>query len=70
MARHKGKGSFSSFYQCFDSHSSGRRWVGIKILKNDKDCVDTGIAEVRVLSLLKRQDPDGVQHLLRCVQKS
>ena len=58
-----GKGSFSKVYQCHDQHC--RRMVSVKVLRNDKDCLDAGLGEVRVLALVGRQDPRGEQQLLR-----
>lgn len=74
MARKLGTGSFSTSYQCFEvfegsnARSDGPatgRWISIKILKNDKDCFDTGCAEIRLLNLIRTKDPAGVHHLLR-----
>ena len=39
--------------------------VSVKVLRNDKDCLDAGLGEVRVLALIARQDPQGEQQLLR-----
>jgi serine/threonine protein kinase len=37
----------------------------VKVLRNDKDCFDGGLGEVRVLALIARNDPDGKQPLVR-----
>ena len=52
-----GKGSFSRVVQCYD-HKAGRS-VSVKVLHNDKDCIDQGIGEIRLLSLLAQRDPAG-----------
>ena len=74
VARKLGTGSFSTSYQCFqvfegsDARSDGPatgRWVSIKVLRNDKDCYDTGCSEIRMLNSIKTKDPAGVHHLLR-----
>ena len=39
--------------------------VSVKVLRNDKDCLDAGLGEVRVLALVGRRDPRGEQQLLR-----
>ena len=52
-----GKGSFSRVVQCYDLQTS--KSVSVKVLHNDKDCVDQGIGEVRLLSLLAQRDPTG-----------
>jgi hypothetical protein len=49
--------------QCHDLHT--RRMVSVKVLRNDKDCLDAGLGEVRVLALIARQDAHGEQQLLR-----
>jgi len=64
MVKLVGKGSFSAFYKCTDQGSVNHPLVGVKIVKNDKDCFDTGCAEIRVLSLI-RQRNGGEHHLLR-----
>jgi len=63
VAANIGKGSFSKVYQCHDLHC--RRMVSVKVLRNDKDCLDAGLGEVRVLALIARQDPEGAHKLLR-----
>ena len=52
-----GKGSFSRVVQCYD-HQAGRS-VSVKVLHNDKDCIDQGIGEIRLLSLIAKRDPNG-----------
>lgn len=39
--------------------------VGIKVLRNDKDCFDQGMGEIRLLSMLEQSDPDGTQPILK-----
>ena len=50
-----GKGTFSRVFQCLDLKLD--RLVSIKVIRNDKDCFDAGLGELRVLSLLSKQDP-------------
>ena len=50
-----GKGSFSRVVQCFDEQDN--RSVSVKVLHNDKDCIDQGMGEIRLLSLLAKRDP-------------
>ena len=60
-----GKGSFSRVVQCYDEREG--RSVSVKILHNDKDCVDQGIGEVRLLTLLAERDPGGRVPLVRLI---
>ena len=41
------------------------RSVSVKVLHNDKDCVDQGLGEVRLLTLLAERDPTGEVPLVR-----
>lgn len=52
-----GKGSFSRVVQCYDLKAGCS--VSVKVLHNDKDCIDQGIGEIRLLSLLAQHDPTG-----------
>ena len=52
-----GKGSFSRVVQCYDLKAG--RSVSVKVLHNDKDCIDQGIGEIRLLSLIAKRDPNG-----------
>ena len=47
-----GKGSFSRVVQCLDLYN--KKMVSVKVLRNDKDCVDQGLGEVRLLALIAR----------------
>ena len=47
-----GKGSFSRVVQCLDLYN--KTMVSVKVLRNDKDCVDQGLGEVRLLALVAR----------------
>lgn len=47
-----GKGSFSRVVQCLDLYN--KKMVSVKVLRNDKDCVDQGLGEVRLLALVAR----------------
>ena len=64
-----GRGTFSSFYQCVDHGAAkGRRpKVGVKILNNMKDCLDTGLSEVRMLAQIRERDASNEHHLLRMI---
>ena len=57
-------GCFSTFYKCTDRGSAGNPFVGLKIVKNDKDCFDTGNAEARVLYQIQHRG-GAAHHLLR-----
>ena len=41
--------------QCYDRVAD--RSVSVKVLHNDKDCIDQGMGEIRLLSLLAKRDP-------------
>ena len=58
-----GKGSFSRVVQAFDLQL--KVMVGIKVLKNEKDCFDQGLGEIRILALLAQSDPSGSQPVLK-----
>ena len=47
-----GKGSFSRVVQCLDLYD--KRMVSVKLLKNDKDCLDQGLGEVRELARVSK----------------
>lgn len=47
-----GKGSFSRVVQCLDLFN--KKMVSVKVLRNDKDCLDQGLGEVRLLALIAR----------------
>ena len=57
-----GKGSFSKVYQCHDQHC--KRMVSVKVLRNDKDCLDAGLGEVKMLALTRKHDPSARQPLV------
>ena len=61
-----GKGSFSRVFQCLDLRT--RTMVSVKELRNDKDCLDAGLGEVKVLAFLAREDPFGEKPLVRLVR--
>ena len=50
-------------WQCHDRHC--KRTVSVKVVRNDKDCTDAGLGEVRVLSLINLRDPQGGAPILR-----
>ena len=41
--------------------------VAIKIIHNDKDCFDGGLGEIRIHSLIRQHDPEGIRHIVRVV---
>ena len=47
------KGAFSRVFECYDQRHDRR--VAVKVMRNDKACFDTGLGEIRVLSLLQSQ---------------
>ena len=57
------KGAFSRVVQALDLRE--QRMVSIKVLRNDKDCLDQGFGELRVLARIATADPDGEQPLVR-----
>ena len=57
-----GTGSFSRVFQCLDLRL--KTMVSVKVLRNDKDCLDAGLGEVKVLALLARHDPSARQPLV------
>ena len=58
-----GKGSFSRVVQCHDQKDN--RSVSVKVLHNDKDCIDQGIGEIRLLTLLSERDDSGEIPIVR-----
>ena len=56
-----GKGSFSRVFQCYDLRRE--RMVSVKVLRNEKDCLDGGLGEIRMLSLLGKHDPAATHRL-------
>jgi len=58
-----GKGSFSRVFQCFDLQTA--QMVSVKVIRNEKDCFDAGLGEIKVLALLAKHDPHGRQARLR-----
>jgi len=58
-----GKGSFSRVVQCLDLQD--KVMVSVKVLRNDKDCVDQGLGEVRLLARIAAADAEGEQPLVR-----
>ena len=64
-----GRGTYSTVYQCVDHDAAtGRRpKVGVKILNNTKDCLDTGLSEVRMLARVRERDASNEHHMLRII---
>jgi serine/threonine protein kinase len=58
-----GKGTFSRVVQCLDLRDKSR--VSVKVLRNDKDCIDQGLGEVRLLARIAHQDAHAEQPLVR-----
>jgi len=58
-----GRGSFSTVFKA--TSLDYQRPVSLKILRNEKDCFDAGLGEVRIHSLIIRNDPHSRRHLLR-----
>lgn len=58
-----GKGSFSKVLRCQDLKFNTD--VCVKMLLSDKDFLDSGLGEVRVLALIAQLDPDGEQPIVR-----
>jgi len=63
VVAHIGKGSFSRVVQCLDLQV--KLMVSVKVLRNDKDCIDQGLGEMRLLARLSSGDPNGEQHIVR-----
>lgn len=47
-----GKGTFSRVFECIDRRNE--RSVAVKVLRNDKACLDAGLSEIRVLAQLEK----------------
>jgi len=58
-----GKGTFSRVFQCLDLKA--KRMVSVKVLRNDKDCLDAGLGEVKVLAHLASHDDVSSKPVLR-----
>jgi len=58
-----GKGSFSRVFQCLDLRL--KVMVSVKVLRNDKDCLDAGLGEVKILALLAKHNQNGERPLVR-----
>ena len=58
-----GKGSFSRVFQCLDLRL--KLMVSVKVLRNDKDCLDAGLGEVKILALLAKHNQNGERPLVR-----
>jgi serine/threonine protein kinase len=58
-----GKGAFSKVVQCHDVQCNQK--VSVKAMRNNKECIDSGLAEVRVLAWLAKLDPEGHQPIIR-----
>jgi len=58
-----GTGSFATVYRTKSLRY--QKPVAVKILRNEKECFDTGLGEVRMYSLLHQHDPEGRRHIVR-----
>ena len=58
-----GSGAFSTVYKCHDRHNE--RMVSVKVLRNGKERFDSGLGEVRALSLISQHDPLGQRQVMR-----
>ena len=58
-----GTGTFSRVVACHDSYCG--QSVSVKVMKNDKECLDAGLGEVRVLARLAQLDPQGQLPIIR-----
>eukprot|EP00003_Mantamonas_plastica_P012987 TRINITY_DN2296_c0_g1_i5.p1 TRINITY_DN2296_c0_g1~~TRINITY_DN2296_c0_g1_i5.p1 ORF type:complete len:509 (-),score=124.88 TRINITY_DN2296_c0_g1_i5:20-1546(-) len=63
IVEYVGAATFSIALQCIDLTLSEE--VCLKIIKNNKDFLDQGIDEVRLLQLINNADPKDTHHLLR-----
>ena len=57
-----GKGSFGLVLRCFDHKK--KETVALKIIRNKKRFQDQGLVEVKILSHLKRLDPDNTLNIV------
>jgi len=58
-----GQGSFSTVYRAASTQNQDKP-VSIKVLRNNKDCFDTGLGEIRIYSFMRREDPEGRRHIV------
>lgn len=56
-----GKGSFSRVFQCLDLQTT--QMVSVKVVRNEKDCFDAGLGEIKVWR--RAQAPSRRRHALR-----
>ena len=45
-----GEGMFSRVYECIDQIDESEQHVAIKVVRNDKSCLEAGLGEIRVLA--------------------
>jgi len=60
-----GHGSFSTVFAATNVYHDKR--VAIKIIRNDQECFDAGLREIRIHSLIRQHDPEGLRHIVRMV---
>lgn len=49
-----GEGSFSRVFECVDQQDPKENLVAVKVVRNDKGCLDAGLGEIRVLARLQQ----------------
>jgi len=59
-----GQGTYCNFVSAVSTKHQDKP-VGIKILRNSKGCFHSGLAEVRMYSLIRQHDPEGRRHIVR-----
>ena len=58
-----GKGAFSRVFQCVDL--ANNNMVSVKVVRNDKDCLDAALGEIRNLAMVGERDPNGETPIVR-----
>lgn len=58
-----GKGSFSRVFQCVDLRYN--RLVALKVIRNNKDCFDAALGEIKILAMIMKHDPEGAAPIAR-----
>ena len=59
-----GQGSFGNVFSTVSTQHQDKP-VGVKILRNEQECFDTGLAEVRMYLLIRQHDPEGRRPIVR-----
>ncbi|CAH9069539.1 unnamed protein product [Cuscuta europaea] len=63
VTEYLGSATFSKVVQAHDLHSGVD--VCLKIIKNDKDCFDQSLDEIKLLKIVNQHDPGDEHHILR-----